>query len=50
MPRNVIMHAGPSVLSVDCGMPNRSDKESMLSSAAVHSGVAGGPMVIKLSR
>ena len=42
MPRNVIMDAGPSVLSVAC--------ESMLSSAAAHSGVAGGPIVIKSSR
>ena len=51
MPRNVIMHAGPSILSVASGMPRRSDKASMISSAAAaYSGVAGRPIVIKSSR
>ena len=36
MPKNVIMHAGPSILSVASGMPRRSDKASMISSAAAH--------------
>ena len=44
------MHAGPSILSVASGMPRRSDKASMISSAAAHSGVAGRPIVIKSSR
>ena len=50
MPKNVIMHAGPSILSVASGMPRRSDKASMISSAAAHFVVAGGPIVIKSSR
>ena len=50
MPKNVITHAGPSILSVASGMPRRSDKASMVSSAAAHFVVAGGPIVIKSSR
>ena len=46
MPKNVIMHAGPSILSIASSIPRRSDKASMISTAAAHFVVAGGPIVI----